>query len=155
LEDESEGSTCDLLGETTATSASPSSWSTIATPHFTVYERLQACWKPADPQGRILTGKSHQQMSLDLDLDYELELIGLPQHHVERHFATYQTDPPAFAGFSGGSFYQVDAIGKKPVYTSPDQPVKPVYVDPSSPIILEKTDFFGTPSAPFTRGKTV
>ena len=160
LEDESEGSTCDLLGEALAPSESPSSWSTIASPRFTTYQRLPRCWKPDDPEGRILTGKAYQQQS---DLDYELELFGInsPSHHVETHSAYYQVEeeprPPAFAGFTGGSFYQVDALGKKPVYSSPDQPAKPVYVDPSrdyNPVeILEKADFATPNLVPFVRGK--
>jgi len=151
LEDESEGSTCDLLGEAQMTSSSggsePSTWSTIANPRFTTYERLQKCWQ--GPEGRILTGKAYQA-----DLDYELELLGIqgqPPHHIQTHSAVYQAEesasPPAFAGFSGGSFYQVDSIGAKPVYSLPDQPAKPVYTNPiqvydPNEIPVEKVDVF-------------
>jgi hypothetical protein len=76
----------------------------------------------------------------------------LPAHQIEKHFAVYpETVAPAFAGFAGGSFYQVDAITRKPVYKLPDQPVKPVYVEPPNPIIVEEKQFFD--SSTFSRGE--
>ena len=125
----------------------PSTWSTIANPRFTTYERLQKCWQ--GPEGRILTGKAYQT-----DLDYELELFGIqgqPPHHIQTHSAVYQAEesasPPAFAGFSGGSLYQVDSIGTKPVYSLPDQPAIPVNTNPiqvydPNERFVEKVDVF-------------
>ena len=93
-----------------------------------------------------MTGKNKvfdPELELE-DLDgFELE----PHHQAERHYEGQGSKPgPAFAGFSGGSFYQVDAIDKKAVYASPDQPVKPVYdpVEPvfDDPVVIEEKQFF-------------
>ncbi len=153
------------MGEAAVDStADASTWNTIASPHFTVYQRNRRCWAGGeDAESRILTGKNKV---FDPEPDYgELEMFGLEPQRVERHFAGQGSDPPpAFAGFSGGSFYQVDAIDKKSIYSSPDQPVKPVYepvkpvyepvkpvfVDPSAPVIIEEKQFF---DPTFSRGK--
>lgn len=152
-------STCDLLNEAAVTSRDPSTWSTISSPHFTVFQRIRKCWNDFDDaEGRILTGKNTIR---DPDPEFE-DLDPVHHYHVQRHYPAYQADesnpPPAFAGFSGGSFYQVDAIDKKSIYSYPDQPVKPVYepvkpvfVDPTVPVIIEAKQFF---DPTLSKGKT-
>ena len=147
-------SNCDLLSEASALTTDPSTWNTIASPHFTIYQRNRKCWNggnpdDADPEGRILTGKN-KVFDPEFELE-DLESFALePHHQAERHYEGQGSQPsPAFAGFSGGSFYQVDAIDKKAIYAYPDQPVKPVYkpakpvfVDPDTPVVIEEKQFF-------------
>ena len=63
---DSQGGVCDILAY--SIDSHPSSWSTIASPRFNVYERDRSCdelnslnLNKEEPSGRVLTGKIKEQ----------------------------------------------------------------------------------------------
>ena len=105
---DSEGGVCDILAYA-PTIALRSSWSTIASPRFNIYERDRSCddlnslnLDKEEPKSRILTGKKPI-----------VNIAALPPR-------------PSFSGISGNSFYHVQPISKLPASGTAIAP-KPVY----------------------------
>jgi hypothetical protein len=115
---DSEGGSCDILAYAPQV-ASRSSWSTIASPRFNIYEKDRSCDNlntlnlDDEVRGRILTGKNP---IVNIDAATE-EFLGQSQ--------VLPRPMPTFAGFTGNSFYQVQPVNRP--YSRP--PVRPANQD--------------------------
>ena len=109
---DSKGGVCDILSYSPEASLR-SSWSTIASPRFNVYEKDRSCddlnslqLDKESPRARILTGKTPI-----VNIEAEEEAVG-----------TSHNNPLQFLGFPGDSFFHGQSISTKPKFTS--RPIK-------------------------------
>lgn len=123
----------------------PSSWTTIASPRFNIYERDRSCdevnslnLQKEEPRGRVLTGL-YQRFLGALKLSFPSMVCVLQKDYILTIFpfqgkkaivdieAASSLSPhsfePQFAGIAGNSFYHVHSISKPPIKFSP-RPVK-------------------------------
>ena len=113
---DSRGGICDLLAF--SLDSNPSSWSTLASPKFNIYEKNRNCDlvnnlnldKELPPKARILTGKT----------PIVNRIQALPWPSSQPSSAQF----PQFSGMTGNSFYQVQSI---------DRPNRPEYRPQFSP----------------------